>query len=71
MDSLTTVKHQSSQLLLQRSSKAEENNTTSTVEQGAFITDRGKQQLFPLFSLSQSNNLCAHVSFLFTNSPLY
>lgn len=49
MDSLTTVKQQSSQPLLNRSSEAEQNDT-SLVEQEAFIkTDRGKPAAISIF----------------------
>lgn len=69
MDSLTTVKHQSSQPLLKRSSKAEENNNTSVVEQQAFIkTDGGKQRLFPLFSLSPT--ICVFILDFYSPIPL-
>lgn len=49
MDSLTTIKHQSSQPLLNMSSEAEQNNT-SPVEQEAFIkTDRRKTAAISIF----------------------
>lgn len=49
MNSSTTMKHQSRQPLLNRSSEAEQNNT-SPVEQEAFIkTDRGKRAAISIF----------------------
>lgn len=67
MDSLTTMKHQSNEALLNRSSKAEQNNI-SLVEKDAFIrTVRGKQQLFPFFNLSPT--ICGLILVLYSPIP--